>query len=158
MNRNAGLGLAAAVFVLDRLSKWWLLGPFDLAAKGDVAVFPFFNLTLVWNRGISLGLFPMESEGGRALLIGLTAAIATLVAVWLWREAKLHAALALGLVLGGAIGNIWDRFQFGAVADFFHFHAFGFSFYIFNVADSAITVGVAVLIFDALLLRGKKSK
>ncbi|HXV74521.1 MAG TPA: signal peptidase II [Sphingomonadales bacterium] len=153
--QKAGFALAAAIFMLDRATKWWVLGPFDLAAKGDVALLPFFNLTLVWNRGISLGLFPMASEAGRFFLIALTAAISAFVAAWLWRAERLYAALALGLVLGGAVGNIWDRAAYGAVADFLHFHAFGLSFYIFNVADAAITAGVAVLLFDALLLRKK---
>lgn len=157
MNRAIGYGLAAGVFVLDRLSKWWLLGGFDLAAKSPVEIFPFFNLTLVWNRGISLGLFQMEGEGGRFLLIALTAAITALVAAWLWRAEKLHLALALGLVMGGAVGNIWDRLQYGAVADFLHFHLGSLSFYIFNLADAAITVGVAILIFDALLLPKKRN-
>ena len=157
MIRTLGLGLAAVVIALDRLSKWWLLDRFDLAAKSPVEIFPFFKLTLVWNRGVSLGLFQMEGEGGRVFLIGMTAAIAALVAAWLWRERKLHLALALGLVLGGALGNIWDRLQFGAVADFLHFHARGLSFYIFNAADAAITVGVGILLLDALLFRKKQN-
>jgi signal peptidase II len=157
MTRKFGFALAAAVFALDRLSKWWLLGPFGLDARGDVELLPFFKLTLVWNRGISLGLFQMEGEGGRIALIALTAAISLFVAVWLWRVGKPHLTAALGLVLGGALGNIWDRFQYGAVADFFHFHALGHSFYIFNVADAAISTGVTILLFDALLLWKKQN-
>lgn len=155
MIRALGFALAVGVFALDRLSKWWVLGPFDLLSKGDVAVLPFFNLTLVWNRGVSLGLFPTTSDSGRFLLVGLTTLITVAVAVWLWRAQRAHVVLALGSVLGGALGNIWDRLSYGAVADFLHFHAWEYSFYVFNAADAAISLGLGVLVLDGLLL-GKK--
>lgn len=156
MIRALGFTLAAVVYGLDRFSKWWVLGPFDLLSKGDVTVLPFFNLTLVWNHGISLGLFPATSEGGRLFLICLTSVITAIVAVWMCRAQRPPVALALGAVLGGALGNIWDRLSYGAVADFLHFHAWNYSFYVFNVADAAISLGLLVLILDGLLF-GKKT-
>lgn len=158
MIRRTGYSLALGIFALDRLSKWWLLEKFDLAEKSPVPLLPFFDLTLIWNRGISLGLFQTGSETGRYILIALTSLISLAVAAWLWRADRLHMGVALGLVLGGAIGNIWDRFQYGAVADFLHFFIGGWSFYIFNVADAAITVGVAILLWDALFLRKKSPR
>lgn len=158
MIRRTGYSLALAVFALDRASKWWLLEKFGIEAKSPVEVLPFFDLTLIWNRGISLGLFQTGSEAGRYVLIALTSLISLVVAVWLWRVERLHLGLALGLVLGGAVGNIWDRFQYGAVADFLHFFIGEWSFYIFNVADAAITVGVAILLWDAVIVRKKSPR
>lgn len=141
---------ALAVFVLDRLSKWWIVEVYDLPEKGSVAVLPFFSLTMVWNQGISLGLFQADSDLGRWLLIGVTGAISLALAVWLARVETRLLAVAIGLVLGGAVGNILDRLIYPGVADFFHFHAFGASFYVFNVADSAISIGVVLLLWDSL--------
>lgn len=141
---------ALAVFVLDRLSKWWIVEVYDLPEKGSVAVLPFFSLTMVWNQGISLGLFQADSDLGRWLLIGVTGAISLALAVWLARVETRLLAVAIGLVLGGAVGNIIDRLIYPGVADFFHFHAFGASFYVFNVADSAISIGVVLLLWDSL--------
>jgi signal peptidase II len=143
--------LVAVVFALDRISKYWIIVLFDLPAQGTVNILPFFNLTMVWNQGISLGLFQVEGDMGRYLLIALTALITIILIVWLLREQRPAALVGLGLVIGGAIGNIWDRFQYGAVADFLHFHGFGHSFYVFNAADAAISLGVAFLLWDALL-------
>lgn len=141
---------ALAVFVLDRLSKWWIVEVYDLPERGSVAVLPFFSLTMVWNQGISLGLFQADSDLGRWLLIGVTGAISLALAVWLARVETRLLAVAIGLVLGGAVGNIIDRLIYPGVADFFHFHAFGASFYVFNVADSAISIGVVLLLWDSL--------
>ena len=157
MAQKLGFTLAALVFLADRFSKWWLLTVYDLPAKGSVDVLPFFDLTLVWNRGISLGLFQMESDAGRYFLIALTGIISVVLVVWLLRAGERILATGLGLVLGGAVGNIWDRVEYGAVADFFHFFIGDWSFYIFNVADAAISVGVVLLLWDALLKPKKKN-
>ena len=150
MRTHLGWLTALAVFVLDRLSKWWIVEVYDLPERGSVAVLPFFSLTMVWNQGISLGLFQADSDLGRWLLIGVTGAISLALAVWLARVETRLLAVAIGLVLGGAVGNIIDRLIYPGVADFFHFHAFGASFYVFNVADSAISIGVVLLLWDSL--------
>ncbi len=143
--------LAAIVFVVDRISKYWVVDVYDLPNQVSVNILPFFNLTMVWNQGISLGLFQADGDMGRYLLIAVTAVITLILIVWLLREERRNALVGLGLVVGGAVGNIWDRFEYGAVADFLHFHGFGYSFYVFNVADAAISLGVAFLLWDALL-------
>lgn len=152
------LGLALVIFILDRLSKHWILNVLDLPSLGQVEVLPFFSLTMVWNRGISLGLFQADDDMGRYFLIGLTAVITAVLLAWLWREAKPRVSFALALVIGGSLGNIWDRVEFGAVADFLHFHVSSYSFYVFNVADSAISLGVIFMLWDALLSPQKSTK
>jgi signal peptidase II len=146
-----GLAIAAVTLVLDQISKWWILSVFDLPSRGVVEVLPFFNLAMVWNRGVSFGMMAADGDLGRWLLVGLTVAISVGVLVWLRRAADVLTVLGLGLILGGAIGNIIDRIAYGAVADFVQLHAFGYSFYVFNVADAGITIGVALLLWDAIL-------
>ena len=157
MIRYYGFVIAALVFIIDRLSKWWVVDVFDLAKAGPVELLPFFDLSFVWNRGISMGLFQADGNTGRYVLIALTGAVSIFIAVWLYRAKEKILKIGLGLVLGGALGNIWDRFEYGMVADFFHFHVAGWSFYTFNVADAAITLGVVLLLWDALLLSQKKN-
>ncbi len=154
MTRILGLASAAVVFALDQLSKYIVTVPLDLKAVGQIVILPIFNLTWVENYGVSLGLLTADSELGRWLLTALTAAIATFVAVWLWREKNRQDVFGLGLILGGALGNILDRVRFGHVVDFadLHFGAFR-PFLVFNIADAAITVGVLILLFRALLAR-----
>lgn len=148
--RRAAAILALTVLLLDRLVKIWVLEGLGLQPGDSVPVFSFLRLTFVWNEGISLGLFQQGSETGRWLLVGVTGAISVFLAVWLLRTRERFAAAAIALVLGGALGNIWDRIAFGAVADFLHFHLGGLSFYIFNLADAAITFGVILLLLDSL--------
>lgn len=145
--------LAAIVFVVDQLVKYWIVNIVQLESRVSIPVLPFFSLTWVENRGVSMGMMTAESEAGRWLLVGLTAVIAIVVAVWIRREKQWPEALALGLVLGGALGNIVDRIRFGYVVDFVHLHAGRWSFYVFNVADAAITVGVVILLLRALFGR-----
>ena len=102
-------------------------------------------------------MFQADGNTGRYFLIALTGAISIFIAVWLFRSTEKILKIGLGLVLGGAMGNIWDRIEYGAVADFLHFFVGNWSFYIFNVADAAITVGVILLLWDALLLSQKKN-
>ena len=153
-NRTLAYGLAVAIFVLDQLTKWIVTVPLQLQAKAQIVLLPVFNLTWVENNGISLGLLNATTPTGRWLLVALTAAIAIAVAVWITREEKRGDQLALGLVLGGALGNIVDRTRHGYVVDFadLHFGAFR-PFLVFNVADAAISIGVVILLLRAFLFR-----
>ena len=156
--RHRGALAALLVFLIDRFSKWWIVSTLDLPNRKPVEIFSFLDLNMVWNKGISLGLFQAGDDSVRYILIALTSAVSLAIAYWIYRAQSNLVSVALGLVLGGAIGNIWDRFQYGAVADFFHFHIGDWSFYVFNVADAAITLGVLLLIADALLSPQKKPK
>jgi signal peptidase II len=146
-------GLAAIIFLIDQLVKHWIIHVVGLESRVTVPVLPVFSLTWVENRGVSMGMLTADTEIGRWLLVGLTGLIATVVAIWIRRERQLPEVLALGLVLGGALGNIVDRIRFGYVVDFIHLHAGPWSFYVFNVADAAITIGVVILLFRALFSR-----
>ncbi len=146
-------GLAAIVFFVDQLVKYWIINVVELEARVTVPVLQVFSLTWVENRGVSMGMLTADTETGRWLLVGLTALISVVVAVWIRRERQWPEVLALGLVLGGALGNIVDRIRFGYVVDFIHLHAGPWSFYVFNVADAAITVGVVILLVRALFSR-----
>ncbi|RMD88298.1 MAG: signal peptidase II [Alphaproteobacteria bacterium] len=149
--RRLGWAVALLVLLADQASKWWVLEMLRLEEGESIVLLPVFNLTFVWNQGISLGLLQQETALGRLVLIALTGLVTIYLVVWLMRSGRRLTAIALGLIIGGALGNLVDRIRFGAVADFLHFHAFGHSFYIFNLADAAISVGVAVLILDAVL-------
>jgi signal peptidase II len=152
-----GLAIAAAVFVFDQASKWAVTGPLGIDTLGAYrTILPIFDLRFVKNLGVSLGLLRAETDLLRWLLVAFTAAIACGVAVWMFREPKRGDQAALGLVLGGAIGNILDRIRLGYVVDFADLH-FGEwrPFLVFNVADAAITFGVLILLARALLIREK---
>jgi signal peptidase II len=143
-------GLAAAVLVLDQLSKWWVLQVFRLPEKGSVEVLPFFSLSMVWNRGVSFGMLQAEQDAARWALAFFSLAVAIALAVWARRVQRPLLAVALGLLIGGAVGNLIDRVRFGAVADFLDFSGLYFP-WVFNVADSGITIGVILLILDSLI-------
>lgn len=151
-----GLGVAGLTLIADQADKAWMLYVYDIGAKGTVRLAPFFDLILVWNRGVSYGLFPQESGLGRWVLIlfALTSALALLV--WLARITSPLATVCVGLIIGGAVGNAIDRILYGAVADFFSFHAFGFEWYVFNVADTAIVAGVIGLLYETVFGGHKK--
>ncbi|NVJ99479.1 MAG: signal peptidase II [Alphaproteobacteria bacterium] len=144
-----GLIGAAGLLAADQLSKWWILNIFNLPEKGSVEILPFFSLSMVWNYGISMGI-PLGDSLGKWGIIVLTAVISVWVTKWLHDTPKKIEGWGLAMILGGAIGNIIDRFIHGAVVDFLHFHYAGYNFYVFNVADSAITIGVALLLIDGL--------
>jgi len=150
-----GYGLAALVFVFDQVSKYWILDVVRLPEVGTVPVLPFFSLTFVGNVGVSMGLFAAGSDLGRWLLVAATAGIAVAVALWIKREKNRWDVAALGLVLGGALGNILDRARFGYVVDFLHFFWQDASFWVFNVADAAITCGVLLLLLRALVTKDR---
>jgi len=152
-----GLAIAALTVLADQASKLWLLFAFDLGAKGTVTVTPYFDLVLVWNTGISYGLLTQHSDLGRFALIAFAIAASVALIMWLARVTTPLTAAAIGLIIGGAIGNAIDRIAYGAVADFFAFHAFGFEWYIFNIADVAIVAGVIGLLYDSLVRGHKKA-
>ena len=154
--RTAGLIMAALVFAVDRLVKWWVMGPLHLPDLFQIEVVPIFRLTFTQNFGVSLGLLTAGSPGQRWALVALTGAIAVGVTLWLWRERRRIDALALGAVLGGALGNIWDRATGGFVIDYADLH-FGEwrPFLIFNLADAAITIGVLIILARAVLFGEK---
>jgi len=158
-NRAVALVIALLVFLLDQATKWVVTYPLDLRNQPDQSIFvtSFFNLHWVENKGVSLGLLSANGEMGRWLLVALTGAIAIFVALWLWREKRRDDSAALGLVLGGALGNILDRVRLGFVVDFADLH-FGTwrPFLVFNVGDAAITIGVLLLLVRALLTRGDR--
>lgn len=152
-----GLVIATVTFVLDQLAKWLVTGPLGIDYLGAYrTVLPIFDLRFVQNIGVSLGMLRAETDMMRWLLVAFTGAIAVAVAVWMTREPKRPDQAALGLVLGGALGNIVDRIRFGYVVDFADLH-FGEwrPFLVFNVADAAITLGVLILLARALLIREK---
>ena len=150
-----GFAVALLVFALDQLAKWIVTGPMGMTMIGDEHYFlPIFSFTLTHNEGISLGLLNATNPVGRWMLVALTSAIAIAVAVWIGREKNPADKVALGLVLGGALGNILDRTLHGYVVDFLDLH-FGQwrPFLVFNVGDAAISIGVVILLLRAFLAR-----
>lgn len=147
-----GLLTALAIIVSDQITKAMILQKIE---TGHIAIAPFFNLVLTWNRGISFGIFN-DGAAGPFVLVALSLIIAAGFAVWLWRTDYKWLAVALGAVIGGALGNVIDRFRFGAVVDFLDFHAFGWHWPAFNIADSAICVGIAFAVLDGLFFEPKR--
>ena len=147
---RSGLALAVSIAVVDRLSKWAVLYWVDLPAKRKIEITPFFDLTMVWNPGISYGLLPAQSAWAVAVLVTFAVTVTVALTVWLARIGHRLLAVAVALVIGGAAGNAYDRAVYGAVADFFSFHAFGYYWYVFNVADVAIVLGVVLLLWDSV--------
>lgn len=143
-----GLLVAAIVLVLDQLTKTAALA--RLAGQPPIEVTGFFNLVLVWNPGVSFGMLQGMGDKGPWLLAAFALAVCIALTVWLSREPRRLTRVALGLVLGGAVGNLVDRARFGAVVDFLDFHAMGYHWPAFNVSDSAIVVGAALLVLDGL--------
>jgi signal peptidase II len=150
-----GIIAAIAVLILDQASKVWLLFLFDIAHRGAVRVTPFFDLVLAWNVGISFGWFQNDSQIAQISLMVVKAVAVVVLAIWMARSRTLIATLALGLIIGGAVGNGIDRFAYGAVVDFalFHLQIGGntYNWYVFNLADVAIVAGVAALLYDSFL-------
>ena len=152
---RSGVIAAVAVLALDQASKLWLLFVFDIARRGAVTVTPFFDLVLAWNVGISFGWFQNDSQLAQIGLMIVKAVAVIVLAFWMARSRTALATLALGLIIGGAIGNGIDRFAYGAVVDFalFHLQIGGntYNWYVFNLADVAIVAGVAALLYDSFL-------
>lgn len=152
---RAGVIAAIATLIIDQASKLWLLNVFDIARRGAVRVTPFFDLVLAWNPGISFGWFQSESPAAQLALVVVKAVAVIVLAIWMARSRTWIATVALGLIIGGAIGNGIDRFAYGAVVDFalFHVEIAGntYNWYVFNLADAAIVAGVAALLYDSFL-------
>jgi len=156
--RQLGFIVALIVFALDQLAKWIVTGPLGIDQLGDqLYLLPIFNFTYTENQGISLGLLNATNPVGRWMLVGLTTAIAAGVAWWIGKEKNRLDQLALGMVLGGALGNILDRVRFGYVVDFADLHFGDFRpFLVFNVGDAAISIGVVALLLRAFLARKER--
>jgi signal peptidase II len=152
-HHRLGVIAALATLVLDQASKFWLVRVFDIARRGTVKLTPFFDLVLAWNQGISFGWFQNDGPAAQVVLMAIKAVAVVVLAVWMARSRTLIATLALGLIIGGAVGNGIDRLAYGAVVDFALFHVqFGentFNWYVFNLADVAIVAGVAALLYDS---------
>lgn len=157
--RETGLVAAALALAADQGFKLFLLYGMGFARLGPndaVAVLPFFNLVMVWNPGISYGLFPAASRWGAALLVTVSLGGAGLFSWLLWQVTSRGLAIGYGLVIGGALGNLIDRLIYGKVADFFHFYGFGYDWYVFNLADLAITLGAMAIVYDVLKPQGQE--
>jgi signal peptidase II len=150
---RSGILAAAIALILDQASKLWLLYVFDITRRGAVAVTPFLDLVLAWNTGISYGWFSGSGATGQALLVAFKAVAIVVLAIWMAKSTTRLATVALGLIIGGAIGNGIDRFAWGAVVDFalLHIEISGktYNWYVFNLADCAIVAGVAGLLYDS---------
>jgi signal peptidase II len=153
-----GVTVALATAAADQAVKFWLLDSFDLPGRGRVVLTPFLDLVLAWNTGISYGLFAQTGPLGQWALFALKTIAVLLLAVWLARAGSRLSAVALGLIIGGAIGNALDRLIHGAVMDFVLFHittaSWTFNWYVFNLADVAIVAGVVGLLYESLFARG----
>lgn len=155
-NRLVGLFLAVILFAADQVSKSYILQDLGLQLAQSHYILPFFQFTLTHNYGVSLGMFTAESQSQRWALVAVTGLIAVVVTVWMVRERKLADIVPLAMILGGALGNIKDRYAFGYVVDFLDLH-FGEwrPFLIFNIADAAITIGVLIILARSLFVREK---
>ena len=148
-----GLLVAAATFVIDQADKWWMLLAYDIRAKGRVAISPFLDLVFVLNKGVSYSFLSGSGVRWQYALAAFAAVASLALTIWLARGiANTLAAVSVGLIIGGALGNGLDRLTLGGVADFFSLHAFGFYWYVFNIADVAIVAGVIGLLYESLVM------
>ncbi len=151
-----GFLVALLTLALDQASKLYLLFVDVLTLREPLRLAPFLDLIVVWNRGISYGMFQQHTELGRWALTLISIAAAIGLSVWMRRTTSRLLAVALGLIVGGALGNAIDRIAYGAVFDFIHFHVGSFSWYVFNVADAAIVAGVIGLLYDSFVLEKRR--
>lgn len=155
--RRLGLWIVILVFALDQALKLWLLFGVELAENGPFAVTPFMDIVLAWNRGISYGLFQQYTDFGRWLLVVVSFVAAIWLGRWMWHAPGRLTVVSLALIIGGALGNGVDRAVYGAVVDFVHLYYRSFSWYIFNIADAAIVVGVVGLLYESLRPSAEKA-
>ncbi len=153
-----GFAVALITLVLDQATKLYTLYVYDLPMKEPVELNPFVNLIVVWNRGISYGLFQQDGDLGRWVLIIVSIIAAIGLSFWIRRTSAKLLAVSLGLIVGGAIGNVIDRLRYGAVFDFIQFHIGTWDWYVFNVADAAIVAGVVGLLYDSFVLEGRRAR
>jgi signal peptidase II len=153
-----GFLVALATFALDQASKLYFLFGYDLPVREPLVLAPFLELVVVWNQGISYGLFKQHSEVGRWALVAVQIAAAVGLSLWMVRASGRILVLSLALIVGGAAGNAIDRIAYGAVFDFVHFHVGAWSWYVFNVADIAIVAGVIGLLYDSLVLERRRTR
>ncbi|MDD3288562.1 MAG: signal peptidase II [Alphaproteobacteria bacterium] len=151
-----GAYLAAIVVLVDQFSKWWIVERVMVPPQ-VVEINPLLNFALSWNRGVTFGLLNQGSPWAQYVFTGLAAVILCMLASWLWKTTSTLIAMALALVMGGAVGNVIDRLRFGAVVDFIDFHIADYHWYVFNLADSAIVCGVGLLLIDHLVNKPEKS-
>jgi len=152
-----GLMIAGLITVADQLSKWWILEGLKLPELGSIPLLPFLNFTMVWNKGIAMGI-PLGEALGKWGIVVLTCVISLWLVHLLRSSVRQLEAISYAILLGGAIGNLIDRFLHGAVVDFIHLHAGGYSFYVFNIADSALSIGVVLMLIDSLREMRKSPK
>jgi signal peptidase II len=144
-----GIGLALLIIILDQISKWVVLNHLMVPPQ-TLPITSFFNIVLTWNRGVSFGLLSSSNPYGPWLLAAIAFGFIAVIILWIWQAETKAMALAFGSVLGGAAGNLSDRLRFGAVTDFIDFHAFGYPWATFNIADTAIVIGVALILLEYL--------
>jgi signal peptidase II len=147
--RRLGLWVTCATLAADQGNKLWLIFVYGIEAHQPVRLAPFFDVIYAKNPGISYSLLRAQNGMERLGLLIVTLAATAFLGLWLWRAGTKTAALGLGFIVGGALGNAYDRLAYGFVADFYHFHVGSFSWYVFNLADAAIVAGVALLICDS---------
>jgi signal peptidase II len=152
--RLFGVIALVTALALDQASKFVVTREFDGTGRAPVFLTPFLDLQLNWNRGISFSLFPQDTYAGIWLLLAVTLGATAMLAIWLWFARAPIVGVGLGAIIGGALGNGWDRWAHGAVVDFLDLHALGRHFFVFNIADAAINLGVVLLIADALFGHG----
>ena len=152
-----GLKIVLLIFTLDQATKWWIVNEV-MNPPRVIPVLPSFNLVMGWNRGVSFGIFDTASPPNQWLLIGLALIIVTVLLIWLKRADSRLISVALGLIVGGALGNVMDRIHYGAVADFLDFYVGDFHWPAFNVADAGITIGVVVLVLESFFVGSKNDK
>ena len=150
-----GLNIAAFTFAVDQAVKYWLLYSVNMPARQQITLAPFFDVVMAWNRGVSYGLLTTENQN---LLIAMSLLIVSVLWFWLCRTRRPLTAASIGLVLGGALSNAFDRWVHGAVADFFLFHYHNFNWYVFNPADMAIFAGVVLLLYESFVERKSESR
>ncbi len=155
--RRVGLGIALAAIVVDQFVKWWILTQV-MTPPRLIEVTSFFSVTLAWNRGVSFSMLSVDAAYWPWVLSALALAITGALGVWLWSLRTTLPAIGVGLIIGGALGNVIDRLRFGAVMDYLDFHYSGYHWPSFNLADTSISIGVAVLLVDALFGRRESHK
>jgi signal peptidase II len=148
--RLLGLLATLAALIIDQANKLWLIFVYGIEARQPLRVTSFFDIVYAKNPGISYSLMRAHTGTQRLGLLVFIFAATALLALWLWKAGTRLAGLGLGLIVGGALGNLYDRLAYGFVADFYHFHLWTFSWYVFNLADVAIVLGVGLLIYDSL--------